>query len=219
MALALSFPGSAGIIPPSSATRTGPGSEPARPRSPGLAPLPTQVHPMSEPTTGETRVIDQRVMANKVVHITYFITDGSGEQIERSDIPVGYVHGGHSELLPKIEQALEGHKVGDSIDVRVDPLEGFGPHQPELTYTDDIANVPPELRQLGAQVEMQNDRGESKTFTVTRIQDGKLTVDGNHPLAGKTVTFSVTVIDVRDATPEETRNGMPAEGQFGMPIQ
>jgi len=73
----------------------------------------------------------------------------------------------------------------------------------ELTYTDDLANVPEQFRYVGAEVEFQNERGQSHIFTVTHVGDGKLTVDGNHPLAGKTLTFAVTVTSLRDATGEE----------------
>ena len=57
---------------------------------------------------------------------------------------------------------------------------------------------------------MMNDSGESKTFTVTRIEDGKLTVDGNHPMTGKVITFRIKVIDIRAATQEELENGVEA---------
>ncbi|MDH5765133.1 MAG: peptidylprolyl isomerase, partial [Gammaproteobacteria bacterium] len=87
------------------------------------------------------------------------------------------------------------------------PAEGFGEHDPEMTFTDDIENVPPQFRQLGIQVEMANDAGETKTFVVTKIDNDKLTLDGNHPLAGKTARFTVNVLEIRDATAEEIRKG------------
>jgi FKBP-type peptidyl-prolyl cis-trans isomerase SlyD len=78
-----------------------------------------------------------------------------------------------------------------------------------------IENVPDEFRRIGADVEMMNDQGDSKKFTVTRIEDGKLTVDGNHPMAGKTIIFRIKVTDIRDATPEEQVKGVEA---MAMPI-
>jgi FKBP-type peptidyl-prolyl cis-trans isomerase SlyD len=97
--------------------------------------------------------------------------------------------------------------VGDILEVAISPEEGFGPHDPAMTFTDDIENVPPQFREIGAQVEMQNEDGEVKTFMVSRIEDGKLTVDGNHPFAGKNITFIVKVTEVRDATPDEINSG------------
>ena len=84
------------------------------------------------------------------------------------------------------------------------PVEdGFGPHDPDLTFTDDLENVPPQFRHLGAEVQMQNESGEAKIFYVTHIENGKLTVDGNHPLAGKRLHVSVHILEVRDATIED----------------
>ena len=151
-----------------------------------------------------------RVELNKVVAIIYRIHDGDGKLLEQVDLPVSYVHGGEGRLFEKIEQALEGHAVGDTIEVLFGPEEGFGEYDPDLTFTDDIENVPPQYRQVGAEVEMQNEQGEVRTFTVTKVENGRLTVDCNHPLAGKTVTFTVKIVDIRDATPEEIESGSPA---------
>jgi len=151
---------------------------------------------------------DQFAGKDKVVTFTYSISDESGEILEQSDIPINYVHGGKHDLFEKVEQALEGSVVGDTVDVALTPEEGFGIHDPKLTYTDDLENVPPEFQHIGAEVEMQNDQGESMKFTVIRIENGQLTVDGNHPMAGKAITFHIKVTAIRDATPEEIANGV-----------
>lgn len=143
-----------------------------------------------------------------VVSFTYSIQDESGEIVEQSDLPISYVHGGKHDLFEKIEQALEGCVVGDSVQVPLTPEEGFGPHDASLTYTDDIENVPPEFRRIGAEVEMMNDAGEARKFTVTHIGDGKLTVDGNHPLAGKVITFNIKVVEIRAASEDEMASGV-----------
>jgi FKBP-type peptidyl-prolyl cis-trans isomerase SlyD len=150
------------------------------------------------------------VTKDKIVSLTYTLRDGHGEIFEHTDVPISYLHGSGEGLFEKIESALEGLEVGDSIDVELSPGEGFGEHDPALTFTDDIAHVPPEYRHIGAEVEAENERGEAVRFVVTAIADGKLTVDANHPLAGQTVRFAVTVQAIRDATPEERRLGQPA---------
>lgn len=150
----------------------------------------------------------QRIQRNKYVQFTYSISDGEGNVIEQVDLPVHYVHGaGDMGLIERVERALEGRQQGDVIEVEVPPAEGFGEFDPDLTFTDDIDNVPPQFRNVGTQVEMANDAGETKTFVVSKIEDGKLTLDGNHPLAGKTAVFSVTIMEVRDATAEEIKKG------------
>jgi FKBP-type peptidyl-prolyl cis-trans isomerase SlyD len=152
---------------------------------------------------------DARVGCNQVVYITYRIVDADGVLQEQVDLPVGYVHGGCSPLFPQIERALEGLGVGERTSVTLGPDEAFGPHRPDLTFTDALENVPPEYRRLGAEATFQNDRGESITMTVTRIGDGQVTLDGNHPLAGKRLTFHVTVADLRPATAAEVERGLP----------
>ena len=88
-----------------------------------------------------------------------------------------------------------------------------GPHDPTLTFTDDIENVPPQYRQVGAEVEFQNEDGEVKTFVVSKIENGKLTVDANHPLAGKNLLYRVKLVEIREATAEERASGvLPSQG-------
>lgn len=158
------------------------------------------------------------VKKDKVVSLTYALRNERGEIVEYSDMPVSYVHGGSGDLFPEIEQVLEGCAIGDKVTVSLAPAQAFGAHKPELTFTDDIDNVPTELRRLGAQLEAENDKGETLTFVVTRIDNGKLTIDANHPLAGQHVTFIVTVNDIRDATAEEIRAGRPG-APSGPPLQ
>lgn len=151
----------------------------------------------------------QQIRRNKAVQFTYTISDDDGNIVEQVDLPVNYVHGASNMgLIERVEHALEGCVKGDKIVVDVPPSEGFGEFDPDLTFSDDLENVPPQFRNVGAQVEMANDAGETKTFIVSKIENGKLTLDGNHPLAGKVAKFSVTILEVRDATKDEISNGM-----------
>jgi FKBP-type peptidyl-prolyl cis-trans isomerase SlyD len=143
------------------------------------------------------------VKPGKLVTLTYSITDEQGNLLERNDLPMSYVYGGDTELIGGMDEAIAGHQEGDELTVTVPPSKAFGAHDPSLTFTDDIDNVPHEFRRLGAEVPMQSDAGEQRTFYVTRIADGRLTVDGNHPLAGKTLTVSVKIHEIRDATPDD----------------
>jgi len=145
---------------------------------------------------------------NKVVTFTYTIMEEGGEILEQSDLPISYVHGGKHDLFEKLEQELEGCVENDVAQVTLTPEEGFGLYDASLTYVDDLDNVPEEFRRIGAEVEMMNDKGESRKFKVTRIEDGKLTVDGNHPMAGKHIIFNIKVVGIRDASPEEVSNGV-----------
>jgi len=150
------------------------------------------------------------VAKNKVISLIYVVRNEKGEIFEYRDLPISYVHGSGADLFPKIEQALEGRAVGDRVSVQLGPADAFGNHDPKLSFTDDIENAPPELRRIGAEFEAQNAKGESIMLTVAHIEGDKITVDANHPLAGQTISFEVTVKDIRDATPEEIRDGRPA---------
>lgn len=155
------------------------------------------------------------VTQNKLVYITYSILDARGMVVEQHDIPVGYVQGANSGILPAIESAVVGHKIGDRVEITLSPEEGYGQRDESLVFTDDIENVPPQFRRVGAEVMFENGAGETKVFYVTAIDDGKLTLDGNPSLAGQSVTCLVNVMDIRDATPEEIRNGRPLDVQTG----
>ena len=142
----------------------------------------------------------ETIKLGKFVSLTYSISDTDGNMLEHNDLPVSYIHGGDQELLGGMDRAVSGKSAGDEVEVEVPPERGFGPHDPNLTFTDEMDNVPPQFRHVGAEVQMKNEAGEVKTFFVTKIEDGKLTVDGNHPMAGKTLRVNVKILEVRDAT-------------------
>jgi FKBP-type peptidyl-prolyl cis-trans isomerase SlyD len=143
------------------------------------------------------------VRPGKYVGLIYSIADDAGTIVEQTDLPVGYIHGGNTELIGGMDAAVSGKRAGDRVELTLLPDQGFGPHDPNLTFTDALENVPPEFRFLGAEVPMQSESGEVKTFYVTRIAEGTLTVDGNHPLAGKSLRVHVRIQEVRDPTADE----------------
>src|SRR3569833_1864171 len=153
------------------------------------------------------------VTQNKLVYITYSILDSRGMVVEQHDIPVGYVQGAYSGILPAIESAVAGRMIGDRVEIALSPEEWDGLRDESLVFVDDIENVPPEFRRVGAEVLFENEAGETKAFYVTSIEDGKLTLDGNPSLAGQSVTCLVNVMDIREATPEEIRTGRPLNVQ------
>jgi FKBP-type peptidyl-prolyl cis-trans isomerase SlyD len=147
----------------------------------------------------------------KMVFITYSIVDTRGRVVEQVDMPAGYVHGANSGILPGIEAALAGKQAGDRVEIQLAAADAYGPRDESLVITQPLDAVPPMFREIGAEATFQNESGESRTFRVTKIEDGILTLDGNPPLAGEGVGCHVSVVEVRDATPEEIRAGRPAD--------
>lgn len=149
-----------------------------------------------------------QVEENKVVSVTYYIEDEAGETVERIDIPVSFLYGDKSGLFKKVNKAIAGLKMGDEVNVELEPKDGFGDFSPELTFTDQIENVPAEYHKLGAQAEFSSESGETRKFVVTHVDKGTITLDGNHPFAGKTMNFHIKITDIRDPTSDELKHGV-----------
>lgn len=157
---------------------------------------------------------EQRIEKNTVVSMTYVILDQNGTVLEQSDIPISYIHGVDDRVFDKIVHRLEGHVIDDEVIVDFEPDEAFGEADPNLVYSDDIVNVPPEYHKIGAEATFQNDTGETMSMFVTKIENGKVTLDGNHPLAGTHVKFKITIRSIRIATEDELRTGEVEGGSF-----
>jgi FKBP-type peptidyl-prolyl cis-trans isomerase SlyD len=152
-------------------------------------------------------ISSQVVADRKVVTFTYVILDSAGYVLEQSDLPMSYIHGVDGKMFPKVERGISGAAEGQEVEVSLTADEAFGPHDPELTFTDAIDNVPPEYRRIGAEAMFQNEAGETMTMLVTQIANGQITLDGNHPFAGKDLVFRIAVVGVRDATAQELQTG------------
>jgi FKBP-type peptidyl-prolyl cis-trans isomerase SlyD len=148
------------------------------------------------------------IQEGKFVELTYKVTDRkTGHVLTRVEFPLGYVHGHNEILAPSVHAELAGKAAGDVIEVPIDGNRIFGPRDESLVFTDRIENVPEAYRQVGTSILMENDRGQTRSFLVTHLDDETLTVDGNNPLCGREVVFTLEILTVRDATAEETRAG------------
>lgn len=143
-----------------------------------------------------------------VASFNYTLTNDAGEVLDTSNgrEPLAYLHGA-GNIVPGLEKAMEGKSAGDSFKVAVDPAEGYGERHDALVQV-----VPREAFQgvddiqPGMQFQAQSNQGVM-SVTVTKIEDGQVTVDGNHPLAGETLHFDIEVTEVREATAEELEHG------------
>src|SRR5215470_12035666 len=160
-----------------------------------------------------------RIDRGKVVRLDYELRDCDGEALEKDGAQLEYLHGGYGGIFPKVEEALEGKRLGHELKLTLDPLDAFGEYDAELLRVEPRERFP-EALEVGMRFEgVPGDDGdesaESLIYTVTDIAADKVVVDGNHPLAGERLWFHCKVSGVRDATPEELRHGH-VHGDFGV---
>lgn len=136
--------------------------------------------------------------------------DGKVMEIVSEDDPFEYLHG-YENIVPGLEDALAGKKVGDSFDVLVAPEDGFGEYDKDaiIEVDRDEYDEEDDDPQIGTEVEMMDDDGEFFDGTITAVSDTHITVDMNHPLAGKSVHYKGKVTGIREATEEELEWGFP----------
>ena len=150
-----------------------------------------------------------KIAKNTVVTVEYSLADTLGNLIEEGQEPMVYLHGGYENTLPKIEEALEGKAVGFNETIQVEPEDAFGDYDAELVKVEERSRLPSPI-EVGMQFEgtpEESEDGESVIFTVTEIAEDKVVLDGNHPLAGIALRFTLNVVDVRAATEEEIAHG------------
>jgi FKBP-type peptidyl-prolyl cis-trans isomerase SlyD len=150
---------------------------------------------------------DNNIITHRYIEFRYIILGTNGNFLEKIETPVHYIQGTDNDVFPTIEKALNGCVMGDRVRVAMTAEESYGQSLKELIHIDNINNVPPQYRKVGAQVEFQSNQGDKREFQVTKIKNGKVTLDGNHPLAGKDLTFLIEVTSARDATDDEIKQG------------
>lgn len=151
-----------------------------------------------------------KIAKNTVVTVKYKLSDAQNNLIEDGREPMVYLHGGYENTLPKIEEALEGQEAGFSTTIQVEPDDAFGEYDPALVKVEPRDRLPTPL-EVGMQFEGMPDGSEDDEdvliFTVTDIAEGKVVLDGNHPLAGIALRFALDVAEVRAASEEEIMHG------------
>ncbi|GAB1231634.1 peptidylprolyl isomerase [Ferrigenium sp. UT4] len=146
-----------------------------------------------------------KIEKNAVVSLTYELTDADGALIEKAGEPISYLHGGYDGIFPLVEEALQGKAVGDRFAVSMQADDAFGEYEHDLVRVEPRSMFPAEVA-VGMQFEggaEGDDDDDFMLYTVTDVSDDEVTVDGNHPLAGKALTFSGVVTGVRAASAEE----------------
>lgn len=143
-----------------------------------------------------------------VVRFNYTLTNSDGDVLDKSNgEPLAYLHG-HQNIIPGLEAQMKGKGAGDKFTVTVAPEDAYGEYLAEAVQEVPRANFQGvENIEVGMQFQSQTDDGHVMLVTVKDVNDDVVVVDGNHPLAGVTLTFDVEVVDVREATADEIAHG------------
>jgi len=157
-------------------------------------------------TLGRRHNPRMKITKDTVVTLQYKVAEPGGRLIEESRDPMVYLHGGYENTLPKIEQVLDGQEKGYAVVLDLQPADAFGVRDESLVRTIPKSEFPPGVK-VGGQLEGRTDSGEPHVFHVTKIKGDKVLLDGNHPLAGKALKFTLKVTGVRAASAEEIAHG------------
>jgi FKBP-type peptidyl-prolyl cis-trans isomerase SlyD len=156
-----------------------------------------------------------RVDRGAVVTLAYELKDCDGNSLDDADAEMAYLHG-FGGIFPKVEEALQGKRVGQEVSVTLEPEDAFGEYEAQLLRVEERERFP-ETLEVGMRFEGVPGEGEEDAliYTVTDITPEKVVVDGNHPLAGERLWFKCTVKDIRAATEEELAHGH-VHGDMGL---
>lgn len=146
------------------------------------------------------------ISRNHVVTLKYQVTDRDGEVVDAGQEPIVYLHGGYGGMFDALEVALQGKSEGDEFRVELTAEQAFGEYDDELVSVEPRDAFPPGI-QVGTQVELDDEEGESMLFSITHIDGDNVTINGNHPLCGLDLVFTGTVVAVRPATAKEIARG------------
>jgi FKBP-type peptidyl-prolyl cis-trans isomerase SlyD len=155
-------------------------------------------------------MIAEKIKENVVVAMNYQLKDDAGQLLDSSQqgAPLEYLHG-HSNIIPGLERALAGMGVGEKKQVSIQPEEGYGQYNPELRFAVPAAQFQGAVPQVGMQFQLTSQSGESFVAQVVELSPEQVTLDANHPLAGKSLHFDVEITGLRAATAEELAHGHP----------
>jgi FKBP-type peptidyl-prolyl cis-trans isomerase SlyD len=154
-----------------------------------------------------------KITKDTVVTLSFRATDAQGKVLEDGKEPRAYLHGGYGNTLVGIEKALEGQEKGFETTLTLAPADAFGERDEDLVTSMPKSEFPPGVK-VGGQLQGHDEKGNQQVFTVTKIKGPTVLLDGNHPMAGQTLKFTLKVLDVQAASAEEVSHGH-AHGAHG----
>lgn len=152
-------------------------------------------------------MMQMEIAKNTVVTLKYTVHDADGNMVDDGENPLVYLHGGYDGIFPILEETLQGKKVGEQFQVKLQPEDAFGDYDEELVMVEEVGQFPENI-EIGMSFERVSDDGEEDMiYRITDIAEGKVVVDGNHPLAGIALVFDGSIAEVRAASQEEITHG------------
>lgn len=147
-----------------------------------------------------------KIAKNALVHLEYRLSDADGVHLNPEEGELIYLHGGYGHIFAELENALEGKAINDTFKVTLSPEEAFGEHKEELLFEEQLSELPEDIF-IGMELDGSDDESpeENIIYTITEINDDFATLNGNHPLAGKTLTFEGIITEVQELNAEEVR--------------
>lgn len=155
------------------------------------------------------------VVKDKVVQFHYNLTDAenSVEETTRGGAPMAYLHG-HDNMISGLEAAMDGKEVGDTFSVTLEAKDAYGEFLPDCEQRIPVKHLQGAKKWRKGMVGTVHTEQGLRQVTVVKVGKFMVTVDNNHPLAGKTLTFDIEIMGTRDATAEEVSHGH-AHGEGG----
>lgn len=143
-----------------------------------------------------------KIDKDTAVTLSFKVTDATGKPLDTGGEPMVYLHGGYDNIFPKVEEALQGQEAGYQVTLTLSAEDSFGERDEALVTTIDKKDFPPGVK-VGGQLQGRGEDGQDIVFNVLKIKGPVVHLDGNHPLAGKELRFTVKVLSVRAASAEE----------------
>jgi FKBP-type peptidyl-prolyl cis-trans isomerase SlyD len=158
---------------------------------------------------------EREISQDKVVRLGFRVNETANGRLLQYGDDLVYLHGGYGGAFPKVELAMEGQRVGSCVSLELSPEEGYGVHRPELVMTLPRDTFSEQLPDVGEAVDGCLPDGRTLTFTVAAMDADNITLDGNHPFAGKHLQFMFEVLEIRDSSEAERRAGFAFDAVFG----
>ena len=146
------------------------------------------------------------IKKDTVVGLHYEMFDANDQLIDKTEQPIVYLHGGYDGIFPLVEEALHEKNIGDEVDVVLQPNDAFGEHASDLIRIESADAFPTEVKP-GMMFEADMPDGDVVVFRIEDVAEGKVVVNGNHPLAGMKIRFKAKIESIRLATAEEIEHG------------